>query len=417
MKEKTRISTLSNGIRVVTQKRKTGKVAFIFMVGCGSICEPDRVVGVSHALEHMMFKGTTKRNALEISKAIKRNGGRGNASTGTEKTSYLFTCPASKFEEVASIYADMLNHSVISEDEWNRERNVILEEKQMSEKSDNSAYWLMLEKMFDLRMGIIGSQETIKNIRVEDMREIIRKYYLPENIVISVAGGIVHEKALEILERFFGNFHKSWKIDKKSPEINPIKAERGGYAERIVSLEQTSAAIGFPSYNIFDGRRYALALMCNILGGGSSSRLFNEVREKRGLAYSVYSGTQFFRDMGVFFININTTKPAEAIEVIIDEMEKMKDSGAERDEIEQVKFQIKSDLLCRETSYEFAENNAKSVFFGGHAISEEEYCAKIDAVTAEDILGVARDILDLSKATVAMTGPDSLEEEIKEMIK
>ncbi len=417
MKEKIKVSTLPNGIRVVTQERDSGKVAFVFMVGCGARYDPEKVVGVSHALEHMMFKGTEKRSPRDIAREMENSGSDINASTGIEKTTYYFTGPASRFEQTLKVYADSLNNSLLDAEEWNKERGAVLEEKEMRDESNTKAVFQSLhEKMFNLNMGILGSRETIKNIRVEDMGDIIRKYYLPENIVISVSGGIKHRKVLKVVKRLFGDFHNSWVLNGNIPKSIPFVRSACRYTEKTGQFQQTGLVLGFPGYSMKDGRNCAARALSGILGSGMSSRLFQEVREKRGLVYHVGSDVNSFSDMGIFYAYFFSTKPVEALLVLTKELKKMQKFPVTEEELERVKFQMKSAILCRENSSSFASSNAQNLLFGNCIISESEYCAKVDAVTAEDILGVARDILNLSKATVAVTGPKSLKEEIEELM-
>lgn len=414
MKQDIAVFLLSNGIRVVSHRRDTEAAAFVFMVGSGSRYEPDAVVGVSHALEHMMFKGTAKRSAYDIAAGFDEVGADINASTEFEYTTYHFVCPIQFFPQALEIYADMLNHSCLSASEWDKERGAVLEEKKRNDEENSTAVQiLLLEKMFNLQMGVIGSEETISHIRVSHMREMIRKYYLPENITLSVSGSMEHGETFALLEKYFGAFHKSWDVTDAGLIAPPVLRSGLRYAESVRQMEQTCLVLEFPAYSRSDPRRFALALMSEILGGdGMSSRLFSEVREKRGLVYFVQSDCELMNDAGLFLIVYQSTRPIPAFAVIIDELSKMRLKIHEK-ELASVKRQLKAAVQLNESSLVFAKRNAKNMLFYDKTISNEELYREIDAVSLDEVLRVAQDVLDMSKVSVAAVSGASLKNDIE----
>jgi len=419
MKENIVVSCLSNGIRVITQERETEAVAFCFFVGCGSRNEKDEIVGVSHALEHSMFKGTSLRTAHDIARETEGKGAEINAFTSEECTCYWFAAPADTFREVAEVYADSLHNSLLDEKEWSTEQKNILEERLMYEESNTLCVQSILlpEAMFNLQMSVIGSIKTIKRIKPIHMRELIKEWYLPENIIISVAGGIKHKVILEICEELFGNFHKSWDVNPKLPTLNPLPAQSPEpYVEKIRKEKQFGIAMGFRAYSKTDERSHAASLLNLILGGGMSSRLFQEVREKRGFAYSVYSSREGFKDTGTFSITAFTSNPLEALPVIIKELGKIRKSPVSDREIRDAKIARKAFSKKEEGSVSFALRNASSIFYHGRIIGRDEGYKKIEGVSKKDILAVARDIFVPDNITIALTGPRSWYPEIQEEI-
>ena len=236
---------LSNGIRVVTAERsESAAVAFHIYFGCGGRHERDEVVGVSHALEHMVFKGTPSRTTLDIAREMEGNGASINANTASERTCYHFTAPADAFATVLEVYADAVNNCLLDKDEWARERMVILEELKMYE--DMPRIWVsdMLETtIYNLQMGVIGNRETISAIEPEHMRELIEKWYVPGNTVISVAGGVKHEEVMALSEKHFGD--RSGSEEKPFPPGLP-EASKAKIVDQARQTDQVNLALGFP---------------------------------------------------------------------------------------------------------------------------------------------------------------------------
>ncbi len=396
---------LSNGIRIVTQKRFGSEaVAFHIYFGCGGRHEPDEVVGVSHALEHMIFKGTPTRTYLQIAEEMEGVGASINANTGSERTCYFFVAPVEVLGKVLPVYADAIHNSLLDADEWEKERHVILEELKMYEDMPRFVVSDRLETtMFNLQVGVIGSQETIQAIQTEDMRQLIARWYGSDNTVISAAGGIDHDAVMEIADRYFGSRSESgakaeWpKLPGKSSQ--PICGV-------VRQTDQVNLAIGFRSFGLSHPNLPALRLMNDILGGKMSSRLFDEVREKRGLAYSVHSRVHPLTDTGYLELKAGVAldKAVEATRVILGETARLREQPVGEEELISAKKHLRGLLLIQEESSEFADRNGESLLLEGEVKTLEKELAAIERVSREDIRQVANDIFvdeELTSAFVA----------------
>ncbi|MBT3351302.1 MAG: insulinase family protein [Nitrospinaceae bacterium] len=408
---------LSNGVRVVTTELSdSAAVAFHIYFGCGGRHERDEVVGVSHALEHMIFKGTPTRSTLDIAREMEGNGAAINANTGSERTCYHFKAPADVFETVLDVYADAVNNALLDVDEWHRERNVILEELKMYEDMPRAWVSEMLETMmFNLQVGVIGSKETINAIEPEHMRELIRDWYTPGNTVVSVSGGVPHDEVMRLSEKFFGQ--RTGAIDQDESPALPTES-KGRYIEQVRQTDQVNLAIGFRAFGVNHDDAPALRLLCDILGGKMSSRLFTEVREKRGLAYSVGAHPSRFSDAGFVEIKAGVAldKAKEATEVSLAEAARMKNETVGAEELAEAKQHIRGNLQINESSDYYAGRNGSSLLIRGKLYTVEEEITEINAVTAEDIQRVAGDIFREDKMTASVVAEKSFENELKDAL-
>jgi len=410
-------SRLSNGIRVVTAELSdSAAVAFHIYFGCGGRHESDEVVGVSHALEHMIFKGTPTRNTLDIAREMEGNGASINANTGSERTCYHFKSPADIFETVLDVYADAVNNSLLDVGEWHRERNVILEELKMYEDMPRAWVSEMLETtMFNLQVGVIGDRESINAIEPEHMRELIRDWYTPGNTVISVSGGVPHEEVAALSEKFFGA-REGTTNQAQAPNL-PTES-KNKYVEQVRQTDQVNLALGFRAFGVNHDDGPALRLMCDILGGKMSSRLFTEVREKRGLAYSVGAHPNRYSDAGYVEIKAGVAleKAREAVEVSLAEAARMKAEPVGDDELQEAMRHVRGGLQVNESSDYFAGRNGSNLLIRGRLYNVEEEIADINAVTAKDIRRVAGEVFRTEKITTSVISEKSLEEELKPVL-
>ena len=409
---------LSNGIRVVTAERsESAAVAFHIYFGCGGRHERDEVVGVSHALEHMVFKGTPSRTTLDIAREMEGNGASINANTASERTCYHFTAPADAFATVLEVYADAVNNCLLDKDEWARERMVILEELKMYE--DMPRIWVsdMLETtIYNLQMGVIGNRETISAIEPEHMRELIEKWYVPGNTVISVAGGVKHEDVMALSEKHFG--------DRSGSEEKPLspglpEESKAKIVDQARQTDQVNLALGFRAFGLNHEDAAPLRVMCNILGGKMSSRLFTEVREKRGLAYSVGAVPHRYTDTGMVEMKAGVAleKAVEATEVILSETGKFKTEHVTSQELAEAKRYIKGNLQIHESSEYHAGRNGSNLMLRGKVYSVEEELADIDFVGEEDIQRVANQVFQEDRLTGAVIAEKPLGSEIEAVLK
>ncbi len=409
---------LSNGIRVVTAERsESAAVAFHIYFGCGGRHERDEVVGVSHALEHMVFKGTPSRTTLDIAREMEGNGASINANTASERTCYHFTAPADAFATVLEVYADAVNNCLLDKDEWARERMVILEELKMYE--DMPRIWVsdMLETtIYNLQMGVIGNRETISAIEPEHMRELIEKWYVPGNTVISVAGGVKHEEVMALSEKHFGD--RSGSEEKPFPPGLP-EASKAKIVDQARQTDQVNLALGFRAFGLNHEDAAPLRVMCNILGGKMSSRLFTEVREKRGLAYSVGAVPHRYTDTGMVEMKAGVAleKAVEATEVILSETGKFKAEHVTSQELAEAKRYIKGNLQIHESSEYHAGRNGSNLMLRGKVYSVEEELADIDFVGEEDIQRVANQVFQEDRLTGAVIAEKPLGSEIEAVLK
>ena len=409
---------LSNGIRVVTAERsESAAVAFHIYFGCGGRHERDEVVGVSHALEHMVFKGTPSRTTLDIAREMEGNGASINANTASERTCYHFTAPADAFATVLEVYADAVNNCLLDKDEWARERMVILEELKMYE--DMPRIWVsdMLETtIYNLQMGVIGNRETISAIEPEHMRELIEKWYVPGNTVISVAGGVKHEDVMALSEKHFGD--RSGSEEKPFPPGLP-EASKAKIVDQARQTDQVNLALGFRAFGLNHEDAAPLRVMCNILGGKMSSRLFTEVREKRGLAYSVGAVPHRYTDTGMVEMKAGVAleKAVEATEVILSETGKFKTEHVTSQELAEAKRYIKGNLQIHESSEYHAGRNGSNLMLRGKVYSVEEELADIDFVGEEDIQRVANQVFQEDRLTGAVIAEKPLGSEIEAVLK
>lgn len=405
---------LSNGIRVVTAERpESAAVAFHIYFGCGGRHERDEVVGVSHALEHMVFKGTPSRTTLDIAREMEGNGASVNANTAPERTCYHFTAPADAFAAVLEVYADAVNNCLLDKEEWRRERRVILEELKMYE--DMPRVWVsdMLETtVYNLQMGVLGNRETINAIEPEHMRELTETWYVPGNTVISVAGGVRREEAVALSERYFGDRAGSGERP-AAPALPEESAAK--VAAQARQTDQVNLALGFRAFGLDREDGAPLRVMCDILGGKMSSRLFTEVREKRGLAYSVGAAPHRHTDAGMVEMKAGVAleKAVEATEVMLSETGRFKTEPVTKQELEEAKRHIKGGLQIHESSQYHAGRNGSNLMLRGRIYPVEEELADIDAVRAEDIRRVAEEVFQEERLTGAVIAEKDLGAEIE----
>ena len=390
-------TVLGNGLRVLTIPMPSFESATVMvMVGAGSRYETRKNNGISHFLEHMAFKGTKKRpSAMDISSLIDGMGGQFNASTGKEVTNYYIKSSKDKIETSMDVLSDMLLHSKFDPKEIEKEKGVIIEEMNMNEDNPMRIIGDLYENLAygDTPLGwdIIGKKEIIKSTTREDFLSYMKSLYSAENIVVVVAGGINSEKTLKLVEKYFGQMPKfdtirynKVKEDQKKPQVL-IKQKK---------TEQAHLALGFRTVPFNSPDRYILEILAGILGGGMSSRLFSEVREKRGLAYYVSSSSDLYTDTGSFvtWAGVDPAKVKDAIKVILMEHEKVLDvSKVSKGELTKVKEYLKGHwVLAFENSMNVANHYASWEVLQKKIETLDQAMKKIDAVTIEQVENVAK---------------------------
>jgi len=404
-------TTLKNGARVIfVPSHDTQACTVLALFEVGSRYESAKLSGASHYVEHMMFKGTKKRpTTMDISRDLDSVGADYNAFTGKDYTGYYIKLNAEKTPLAVDMLHDMLFHSTYRADECKREREVIKEEINMYEDNPIMMAEELLEELVyegALARTIAGTHATMDGIGREALTRYRDEYYAPSRMVISVAGKI-SEDVMRQLEETFGRV----KEPKKKARAYAKSALRGGgprLALKYKETEQIQFTLGFPGFPYGHPKMAALSVLSTILGGGMSSRLFTEVRERRGLAYSVRASLSPYQDVGNLAIQAGLTKAKidEGIKVILKEIGKVVKSGVTAEELTRGKEYIKGKtVLGLEESSALAEFFAKQELLQRRMETPEEKLAKIDAVTREDVRAVAREVFRDTHLTAALIGP------------
>lgn len=405
-------SILSNGLRVILIPMPQVKsVTSLVMVGGGSRYENKQNNGISHFLEHMAFKGTKKRqSALEISTLVDGIGGEFNAFTSKEITGYYIKSSSNHIELALDVLSDMLQNSKLEKKEIEKERGVILEELNLYEDTPMRKISDIFERLLygNTPMGwdVGGEKDIIKKITRGDFMSYMSSLYSPQNMTVVVAGGINSSKTKAIIEKFFGKMipfaTQSYGevIDSQSKPQVLLKNKK---------TEQVHISIGVRGVSLASPDRFAVSILGAILGGGMSSRLFHEVREKRGLAYYVRTNAEYYQDCGYLttFAGVDKKRIDDAIKVIIDQYEKVKSKklAVKSEELKKAKAFLKGHLVL-----ELEDSRAVAGFFATQELLEkeintpEEAIAKIEAVQVEDLEKVAKKILTPDKLNLAVIG-------------
>lgn len=401
---------LPNGLRIVTEELPhTHSVSMGVFTKVGSRYEPPRLSGVSHFLEHMFFKGTTTRTAKQISEAIEGIGGALNAYTSYDSTVYYAKVADIHFDRAVDTLSDMLLHSRFDAKEIEKERRVIVEEINMSH--DQPAEWVhqLLDELMwgDQPLGwdIAGTTQTVSGISRDDLLRYKQDHYTFSNTVLSIAGNRSSTEMVDTWVKALADYPAG--VDHQPSPTNPVAP-----GPRLVVLnketEQTNFCIGLPALSFTDPDRRPLQVMNTVLGGGMSSRLFQEIREERGLAYSVFSYTSEYNDAGKWVIGagVETSKVADAIQACLGELRQLRDEGITADELQRVKEQVKGGMLLGlEDSWSVAGRNGSHILRYNRIIPVEQVVAEIESVTEEDVQRVAQRVIRSDALHLALIGP------------
>lgn len=401
---------LPNGLCIVTEEmRHTHSVSMGVYTKVGSRYEPAALSGVSHFLEHMFFKGTARRNAKQISEAIEGVGGALNAYTSYDSTVYFAKVANIHVDRAVDTLSDMLLHSLFDAKEVEKERRVIVEEINMS--LDQPADWvhqLLDETLWgDQPLGrdIAGTSESVNGITREDLLAYRDQHYTFANTVISIAGNLPSTAMVEAWTRAIEGYGEGVR---RQPQVTlpPLPGPRARVMNK--KTEQANFCLGLPAVSHSDPDRRPLQVLNSILGGSMSSRLFQEIREERGLAYSVYSDMAEYDDAGkwVIYAGVEVGKVKEAITAVLGELRKLRDEGITSEELQHVKEQNKGGmLLSLETTGAVASRNGSLMLRYGKIIPVEQVVAEIEAVTQEDVLRVAQRLIKTEALNLSLIGP------------
>jgi len=404
-----KIVCLSNGIRVVTETTDYVKsVSAGVWVGAGSADETRENNGISHFIEHMLFKGTKSRSAKDIAECMDAVGGQLNAVTAKEYTCYYTKTLTEHLGLALELISDMILNSTFTQENIDLERKVILEEISMGEDDpDNLIYDIVEEEMWEgsaLAFSVVGTEESVSAIDRKMLVEYFAEKYVAENMVISLVGNFDEDEAIANVEKYFGCIKSADKNFQRNPKtIEP------GQNIRIFKkdFEQCQLCVALDGYSRQDKRRYDLSVVNALFGGNMSSRLFQRVREELGLAYSVYSELNTYTSNGSLriYVGLNPDNLVQTLRVINDEIKLLKKNKFSASEVETAKTQFKASLLMdsegvaeRECAY------GKSLLLGGKVKTVDDAVPLIDAITAEGVAEAIEFVFDRSKMTVAVLG-------------
>jgi len=401
------IITLKDGLRVVLEDIPfVRSVAFGIWVKNGSRNESEATNGISHFIEHMLFKGTQKRNAKEIADTMDEIGGQVNAFTSKEYTCFYTRTLDSHFDIALDVLSDMFYNSNFDPAEIDKERNVILEEISMYEDTPDDlvhdALQFAVYKKGSLGQAVLGTPESIGGFDSRLFKSYMESHYIPQNIVISVAGNISGLNVLDkIRAAFEGKSASSETTEDKKQEYVP------NFIKKSKDIEQVHLCVGFPGIPADTSKAFAMAAINAILGGGMSSRLFQKIREEHGLAYSVYSYHMGFIDTGLFavYAGTNPHQAADVLGLILDEIEGLKTNKVSKPELSKTKEQMKSNyLLSLENVASRMSNIGRNLISLGRIITADELIQKIDAVDLDSFYSLYEEVFDIGKMSLAIVG-------------
>jgi predicted Zn-dependent peptidase len=403
--ETVRTTILPNGLRVVTETMPhLATAALGVWVGTGSRHERQEEHGLAHLLEHMAFKGTARRSALAIAEEIEAVGGDLNAETSTERTAYHARVLGSDVPLALDILADILCHPAFEADELEREKHVILQEIGACEDApDELVFDMLMETAYPaeaIGRRILGTPSTVRAQHQESMRAFLQRRYCAKDIVVAAAGAVDHEQVAAEAARLFDAFADG------PAEPPPAAHYKGGEQRLQRRLEQAHLVLGFEGLSFHDPDHYALHVFANLIGGGMSSRLFQEIREKRGLCYDISADYWPFSDTGLFSVYGGTGERelADFMPVLLDCLRAGAEAPTEA-EVNRAKAQMKVGLLTAlESPARRAEQIARHMLAYGHVLSRQELARRIDAITSHDVTRVATTMLE-SAPTLSAVGP------------
>lgn len=404
---------LRNGLRVIVVPLSNSPSATVTVwIKVGSRYETDKIAGISHFLEHMVFKGSKKHpTAKSISEMIDAMGAEFNAGTTKEWTNFYIRARTDLLADIFDVLSDMVLNPILRQEDINRERGVILEELAMYEDTPTLRIGDLFEQLTfkgsTLGRDIIGFPKSIKTINKNDFESYRKLYYYAENIILTISGGVDEKKVLQLANKHFTNLKSG---DTFKPEVAKISRNKSHVLLSSQKREQAHFILGFVGNQYGHEDRFAESILATILGGGMSSRLFTEIREKRGLAYSVRSNDEHFADTGYFetYAGVEIKKVDEAIKVVLDEHYKIANevSSIKNKELSKAKEYLKGHIAL------FLENSRNvNNFFGEEELylkkvmTPEEVFKSIDRVSSQDVVNVAKKLLVPEKLNLAIIGP------------
>ncbi len=420
-----RRTVLASGLRIVTEEVSSVRSAAVgIWVNVGSRDETPAVAGASHFLEHLLFKGTTSRTALEISSAIESVGGEMNAFTSKEYTCFYARVIDTDLPMAIDVVSDLITSSIVTALDVDAERKVVLEEIAMRDDDPSDlVHDLYAETYFgDTPLGrpILGTVKSINEMSRASVFNYYKKRYLPQDLVVSVAGNIKHKKvvAMVIAALSVNGFLSVIGTPQIRPNTVPKTGKQGSVGLLSRKTEQAHIFYGMEGVARSDDRRFTVGILASALGGGMSSRLFQEIREKRGLAYSVYAFSQQFAGAGQigFYAGCNPSKAIEVIEIIRDVLADVADNGMSHEEIERAKGAVRGSLvLSQEDSGSRMSRIGKNEIVYGQVMSFDDILKAVSAVNEADIKLIASQYLTKTP-TLALVGPFKNESKFEKVL-
>ena len=401
-------TVLQNGVKIISQKiAHIRSVSMGVWVNVGARDENDEQNGLCHFIEHMIFKGTSRRSAYQIAKEFDAIGGHNNAFTAMEHTCYHAKVLDSHMETMVEILTDIFLNSTFDPAEVERERPVIFQEIGMVEDAPEEYVHLLAGTNFwgdhPLGRSILGTRENILNFDSRMIKSFFRRFYHPEHIVIAVCGNVDHERLVELVEPAFGSIANSQSLpERHSPRISPCMRIHNR------TLEQVHICLSTLGLSVTDPGRFALSLLNTLLGGNMSSRLFQEIREQRGLAYSVYSFISSHADTGQFgvYTGVHPDNVQQTIDLIVQTMRRVCRTPISAAELQDAKEYTKGNLILATESVDnqmvrLAQNE---IHFGDY-IPLESVIEQIEAVTPDEIQSLAETLFKVSQSSLTILGP------------
>lgn len=396
---------LNNGVTIVVEEM-TGirSVAVGFFVKNGSGNETEKENGISHFIEHMLFKGTKNRTATEIATEIDMAGGQLNAYTTKEYTCYYTRVLDNSFEKAFEILSDMYFNSLFDEEEIKKERSVIIEEINMYEDTPDDLVYEQLQleiwKNHPLGRAILGTKESISQFTHDDFINYMEKHYTPKNTVISVAGNVTVDKVRAVAEKYFSGWSNAEAVFKPEPPVYvPCNICRKK------DIEQEHICISYQGLANTDDDFLTLSVLNTIVGGGMSSLLFQKIREEMGLAYTVYSYNSGFSDTGLFtvYMGLNPENGKRAIKAVKDELEKLKQGDFSAEMVEKSKLQLKNNyLLSLESTSSVMSTIGRTQLLKNNVPTTEELIKKVDLINKDKVVRLAQKIFDNNKESISI---------------
>ncbi len=401
-------TTLDNGVRIVTLAMPhVRSVSMGVWVYVGARDETNRESGLSHFIEHMIFKGTTRRTALQIAKEFDAIGGQTNAFTSMEHTCYYARVLDTQLPTMVDILSDIFLNSVFDNQEIERERPVIFQELGMVEDNPEELVHVMMGPSFwgehPLGRSILGPRENILEFDREAIKGFFEKFYQPCRIVISVAGNMEHHQVVEMAGPVFSKIATGNGFSERKPPLIV-----SGIKRKHRDIEQMHLCLGMRGVSVTDSRRFAASLLNTIFGGNMSSRLYQIIREEKGLAYSIYSFLSAYADVGMFgvYTAVSPKETRACIHLILEQIRRIKQEPILVERLEDAKEFTKGNLLMAEES---PDNQmvrlAQNEFCFGRPVSMKSVIDKIDAVSPDDLLFLTKKLWDSGSAALTMVGP------------